>query len=77
MMKQTNAVYRGIKDHKYLFEILELRTKNLLFNKTNRALIEDFDLTGQKSVGQQFKLKYFIDETSGRDSYILCDMERL
>jgi hypothetical protein len=76
MMKQINAVYRGMKDNKYLFESQELRARNMSFNKANRSLIDDFDLNGKKSVGQLFKLKYFIEEISDRDIYILCDMEK-
>ena len=76
MMKQINAVYRGMKDKKFLFECQELRAKNMSFNKANRSLIDDFDLNGKKSVGQLFKLKYFIEEISDRDIYIFCDMEK-
>lgn len=76
-MKEKIAVFKGVKETKYLFETDEIPKRDMLFNKANKSLIEDFDLYGKASVGQLFRLKYFIEAISDRDIYILCDMERL
>jgi len=77
MMKEINAVFKGVKETKYFFETDEAQKREMIFNKANKSLIEDFDLFGKESIGRLFRLKYFTEVISDRDIHILCDMERL
>lgn len=75
-MKQEQLTYEGFISGKFCF--IKSNGQKITFSKSNRDLIDDFDLKGQKSsIGKVFSARYFVESTIISDIYILCDLEEI
>ncbi|MDG1915147.1 MAG: hypothetical protein P8I55_11235 [Crocinitomix sp.] len=75
-MKQEQLTYEGFINGKFCF--IQSNGQKITFSKSNKDLIEHFDLKGlESSIGKVFSARYFVESTIISDIYILCDLEEV